>query len=98
MSIYHCHSCDRDRDNDHNLCTVVYDELWCEDCTDGFPDDWEDYRITYWCKPIPNRNHDWAATHNDFDGSPDSGDGRAFTGKDILDLVQQINEYNEEYK
>lgn len=51
------------------------------------------WTITYWCKPIPDRNHDYEGTHDDYDGPEDS---RAFTGPSIKDIKQQIDDYEAE--
>ena len=103
MSIYLCDNCDEQKDGDWNCPSEVGGDEWCEDCAcDVLPVDWEDWVITFYSKPIPDRNHDWEAVHNEYDGAPidslDTGspDQRAFTGKNVMELIEQINEYNEE--
>ncbi len=101
MSIYYCESCDQQRDGDWNVGTEVGAEFWCEDCCCELPEDWEDYKITFSRKPIPTTAHDWEAVHKDYDGAPihsfgPPADNRAFTGKNVGDLIEQIKEYNEE--
>ena len=97
MGCYYCELCDGLKDDDYNLCHEWGDGLVCEDChTEHTPEDWEDWVLTYWKKPIPDRTHDWELVHKDYDGAPDSGDTRAFTGPTIEDVYQQAIEYNEE--
>lgn len=33
------------------------------------------------CPPVPNRGFDWCASHEDYDGAPDSGDLRVVYGE-----------------
>ena len=92
MSIYYCGRCGDLKNNDTNVCTDVGGELWCEGCCSSLPGDWEDYTITYVPPPIPIRTWDWGALHKDYDPP----DARFFCGKNVADLIEQINEYNEE--
>ena len=101
MSIYYCAKCDEPKNNDTNVCTDVGGELWCEGCCSSLPEDWEDYKITFWKKPIPDRNNDFEAVHKDYDGAPihsfgPPADNRFFTGPSRADIIEQIEEYNEE--
>ena len=41
-------------------------------------------------KPIPTRQHDWEAVHQDYDGPED---GRCLTGKSAKDMAEQIDEW-----
>jgi len=91
MSIYYCEGCGEHKDGDWDVGDEVCGEQWCETCCcDKLPEDWEDYKITYDMKPMTNRNHDWEALHKDYDPP----DARSFTGRNGLDLIEQINEYN----
>lgn len=94
MSIYMCERCGNQKDGDWDCPTEVGDEMVCESCMCEFPEDWEDYKITFDMKPIPDRQFDWEALHKDFD-PPDS---RFFTGPNVFDLVDQILEFNEDMK
>ena len=48
------------------------------------------WEITYICPPIPVRNHDYQATHFDYDGPED---GRCFTGPSVESLKAEIDEW-----
>lgn len=39
------------------------------------------WRVENSCPPIPVRDYDWCATHDDYDGAPDAYDDRAVYGK-----------------
>ena len=95
MSIYRCDKCDEQKNRKWDGCTEVLYDLWCDSCAEILPDDFEDWEITFWMKPIPDRRHDFEAVHVDYDGAIDSLDRRAFTGPNIESLINQINEYNE---
>ena len=45
--------------------------------------------------PIPIRSHDWNATHEGYDGAPDSGDARSFYAGSYHDVVECVEEYVE---
>ena len=97
MSALYCEMCDRLRDDDLHPFEEWGSDLICGDCFEQHtPEDWEDWRVSYWKKPIPDRSHDWELTHKDYDGAPDSGDARAFTGPTLADVWQQAKDYNEE--
>lgn len=98
MSIYMCERCDNQKDGDWDCPTEVGGEMVCESCMCEFPEDWEDYIITFDQPPIPTKQFDWRAVHKDYDGAPDSNDYRAFTAPNVFDLVDQILEFNEEMK
>ena len=56
---------------------------------------YKDWYVTYFCKPIPDRNHDWEASHTNYDGAPDSDDDRAVTGPTLDDVKCQIDNWRE---
>ena len=95
MSCYMCGFCGSSIDGDWDCGIEMPDgENWCDYCAaDHLPEDWEDYKITYWQKPIPLRYHDWEATHKDYDGPEDH---RVFTSGNLADLAAQIMDFNEE--
>ena len=93
MACFYCQQCDQLLDGDWVESYEWGSEEICIDChVELTPEDWEDYKITYDPKPIPNRNHDWEATHNDYDPP----DARHFTGRSLEDVWAQVIEYNEE--
>lgn len=51
------------------------------------------FMVTYDPPPIPTRDYDWHAVHDDYDGA--EGDDRHFNGPNAADCVRQINEYYE---
>ena len=51
------------------------------------------WEITHNPKPIPTRNDDWEAVHEDYDGPED---GRCITGRSVIDLQLQIDELESE--
>ena len=58
---------------------------------------YKNWSIQYWCKPIPIRDWDWDAVHQDYDGAPDSGDDRAFATHSLEDAKLQIDNWDEEH-
>ena len=55
------------------------------------------YTIRFDPPPIPDRNHDWQCSHDDYDGAPDSMDGRCFSGPTVQDCKDQIDEWEEDH-
>jgi len=97
MAMFYCFECDRLLDGDWTE-SFEWDEgnEICIDChIDATPEDFDDWKLSYDMKPIPSRAHDWELAHKNYDGAPDSGDFRAFTGPSIADVYQQAIEYNE---
>lgn len=48
-------------------------------------------KLTYWPKPIPQRQHDWEATFEDYEPGCPIGHGR--TKEDAInDLMMQVDE------
>ena len=96
MSIFMCELCQELRDGDFKGCYEWGSELVCEDChTENTPEDYENYKISY--EHLPG----WIAVHEDYDGAPiHSGgppaDDRCFTGNSLLDVWEQVINYNEE--
>lgn len=94
MAVFRCDLCDRFIDIDFHGVEEWGGEEVCSDCyNDHTPEDVDDWKLSYWKKPIPDRGHDWELTHKDYDGP---GDPRAFTGRSVEDVYQQAIEYNEE--
>ena len=54
------------------------------------------YSILYDPPPIPLRNMGWQFYHDDYDGAPDSNDGRSGSGASIADCKEQIDEMEDE--
>jgi len=97
MSMFYCQQCDQLLDGDWIESYEWGSEEICIDChVELTPEDFDDWNLSYDMKPIPSRAHDWELVHKDYDGAPDSGDHRAFTGPSIDDVYQQAIEYNEE--
>jgi len=93
MAMFYCQECDHLLDGDWIESYEWGSEEICIDChCELTPEDFEDWNLTFWPKPTPDRNHDWELTHKDYDPP----DGRAFTGPSIEDVYQQAIEYNEE--
>lgn len=77
---------------------------WVNDETptgdEGPPEYWQGktgkWFIHYDPPPIPVRTMDWHFYHDDFDGAPDSRDGRSGHGSSWADCVTQIQEMEEE--
>ena len=63
----------------------------------GFSDNmrYQSYHITYWPPPIPDRNHDYQFSHDDYDGP---GDRRCGSAKSVEDAQKKIDEIEEELK
>ena len=57
---------------------------------------YRNFRITYDPPPIPTRNCDWHATHDDFDGAPDANDNRYFHGPTEADVKAQVDDWHTE--
>ena len=101
MSVFYCELCGALRDGDFVGCNEWADGLVCDDCfTENTPEDFEDWIVSYWKKPIPIRTLDWEIVHKDYDPTPlDSGgppgDDRFFQGPTLADVWQQVIEYNE---
>ena len=52
----------------------------------------EGWKITYWMKPIPDRNHDYEFAHDDYDGT----NGLCGTAPTRDSCIEQIKEIEEE--
>lgn len=55
------------------------------------PVKYKGYTLSYWCKPIPDRGHDYEAVHEDYDGAPDGDDDRCFTAASVEELKCEID-------
>ena len=95
MAMQYCFECDRLLDGDWiEFCEWEGDNEICIDChMELTPENYEDWEVFYWAKPIPDRNHDWEITHKNYDGE---GDHRHFTGPTLSDVWSQAKEYEED--
>lgn len=87
MSAFMCGHCEQLRDADDG-CEEYGLGLICAPCLERLPEIETDHVYP----PIPARDSDWAATFDNYDGAPDSGNrhhiGRGATrGEAIKDLI-----------
>lgn len=45
------------------------------------------------CPPIPSREFDWSATHDDYDGAPDAHDDRFVNGRDQHAVIVAVEQW-----
>lgn len=102
MACYYCEECGQLKDGDWVNCMEWGDDLICEDChTELTPENYEEWTVSYWQKPIPIRTMDWEITHNDYDPTPlhsggPPGDDRFFTGPSLRDVWEQARDYEDD--
>lgn len=51
------------------------------------------WNVHYEALPIPDRSHDWQATHSNYDGAPDAGDAKrlhveAATRSELIERIE----------
>ncbi len=56
------------------------------------PHRWRGYEIRFDPPPIPDRRHDWAYAHRDYDGPPDPRCGRAASLEDACREIDELEE------
>ncbi|MCP4230971.1 MAG: hypothetical protein GY771_12610 [bacterium] len=92
---FYCYNCGSYPFNECGSSVHALDDIQvyvCDDCADVLTPAIVGWHFGYNMKPMPDRNHDWEATHKDYDGPPDT---RSFTGPNIWDLFEQILDAND---
>ncbi len=92
---FYCYNCGSYPFNENGRTVILTDSInlfICDNCADNFESIITAWDFGYNMKPMPDRNHDWEATHKDYDGPPDT---RSFTGPNIWDLFEQILDAND---
>lgn len=60
-----------------------------------FAKDGSKWHLSYEHPPVPNRGFDWCASHDDYDGAPDSKDDRMVFGETEQKCIAAIEEFVE---